>query len=82
MQDLQVEPDVVTCCSLVSALERGGQWRLAEQLFCQMCSAAAATGDQRSLLLLQRIGSSNAPLTPFHAAPGEFSPPPSCTALF
>ena len=55
-----MEPDVVTCCSLVSALERGGQWRLAEQLFSQMCAAAAAAGDQRALLLLQRVGAGNA----------------------
>ena len=59
MQEHRVEPDVVTCCSLVSALERGGQWRLAEQLFSQMCAAAAAAGDQRALLLLQRVGAGN-----------------------
>ena len=59
MQDAQVEPDVVTCCSLVSALERGGQWRLAEQLFSQMCAAAAAAGDTRALLILTRIGTTH-----------------------
>ena len=31
-----VEPDMVTCCSLLKALERGGEWALAEQLFCQV----------------------------------------------
>ncbi len=30
MQARGVEADVVTCCSLISALERGGQWQLAE----------------------------------------------------
>ncbi len=44
-------------CSLISALERGGEWRLAEQLFCQMCAAAAAGGEGRALLLLQHIRS-------------------------
>ncbi len=34
-----VEPDMVTCCSLLKALERGGEWALAEQLFCQVPSA-------------------------------------------
>ena len=52
-----MEPDVVTCCSLISALERGGKWLLAEQLFCQMCAAAAGGGEDRALLLLRRIGS-------------------------
>lgn len=65
-----MEPDVVTCCSLVSALERGGQWRLAEQLFSQMCAAAAAAGDQRALLLLQRVGAGNAPQSQGLGAPG------------
>ena len=56
MQEAGVEPDVVTCCSLISALERGGEWQLAEQLFCQMCAAAAGGGEARALLLLRRIG--------------------------
>ena len=34
-----VQADVVTCCSLITALERGGQWSASEQLFCQMCRA-------------------------------------------
>ena len=29
----------MTCCSLINALERGGQWQLAEKLFLQMCTA-------------------------------------------
>lgn len=29
---------MVTCCSLINALERGGQWQLAEKLFLQMCT--------------------------------------------
>lgn len=37
MQTRGVEADVVTCCSLISALERGGQWQLAEQVFMQLC---------------------------------------------
>ena len=38
MQARGVEADVVTCCSLISALERGGQWQLAE---VRMASAVA-----------------------------------------
>jgi pentatricopeptide repeat protein len=34
----RIEADVVTCCSLINALERGGQWLLAEKLFLQMCT--------------------------------------------
>lgn len=40
MQARGVLADVVTCCSLINALERGGQWQLAEQLFVQMCAAS------------------------------------------
>jgi len=42
MQARGVEADVVTCCSLISALERGGQWQLAE------ARARAAPGQSRS----------------------------------
>lgn len=38
MQASNVEADVVACCSLINALERGGQWQLAEKLFLQMCT--------------------------------------------
>ncbi len=38
MQASHVEADVVACCSLINALERGGQWQLAEKLFLQMCT--------------------------------------------
>ncbi len=38
MQASGVEADVVACCSLINALERGGQWQLAEKLFLQMCT--------------------------------------------
>ena len=38
LQAHRVEADVVTCCSLINALERGGQWQLAEKLFLQMCT--------------------------------------------
>ena len=40
MQAQGILADVVTCCSLINALERGGQWQLAEQLFVQMCAAS------------------------------------------
>lgn len=40
MQARGILADVVTCCSLINALERGGQWQLAEQLFVQMCAAS------------------------------------------
>jgi len=43
MQARGVEADVVTCCSLISALERGGQWQLAE------ARARAAPGPRRSM---------------------------------
>lgn len=26
----------MTCCSLITALDKGGQWQLAEQVFMQM----------------------------------------------
>lgn len=32
-----VDADVVTCCALISALERGGQWLMAERVFVRMC---------------------------------------------
>lgn len=32
MQARGVQVDVVICCSMISALERGGQWQLAEQV--------------------------------------------------
>jgi len=38
-----VEPDMVTCCSLLKALERGGEWALAEQLFCQVRRRSSST---------------------------------------
>ena len=44
MQVRGVEADVVTCCSLISALERGGQWQLAGQLqwrATQVCPSRA-----------------------------------------
>ena len=44
MQKEGVRPDVVTCCSLISALESGGQWMYAEQLFEQMCHAPNRNG--------------------------------------
>ena len=44
MQAAGVGADVVTCCSLMCALERGSQWRTAQQLFLEMCRVAAAAG--------------------------------------
>ena len=37
MRASHIKADVVTCCSLISALESGGQWLLGLQLFIQMC---------------------------------------------
>lgn len=44
MQASNVEADVVACCSLINALERGGQWQLAEKLFLQMCTVQVGGG--------------------------------------
>lgn len=30
--DNNIECDAVTCCSLITALDKGGQWQLAEQV--------------------------------------------------
>eukprot|EP01026_Neomeris_dumetosa_P062821 TRINITY_DN59559_c0_g1_i1.p5 TRINITY_DN59559_c0_g1~~TRINITY_DN59559_c0_g1_i1.p5 ORF type:complete len:206 (-),score=35.46 TRINITY_DN59559_c0_g1_i1:15-632(-) len=45
-----IEADAVTCCSLITALDKGGQWQLAEQVFIHMYA-----GDPRfhSLLRLE-----------------------------
>jgi hypothetical protein len=32
MSDAGIECDAVTCCSLITALDKGGQWPLAEQV--------------------------------------------------
>jgi len=32
MSDANIECDAVTCCSLITALDKGGQWQLAEQV--------------------------------------------------
>eukprot|EP00198_Chlamydomonas_reinhardtii_P000668 XP_001690003.1 predicted protein [Chlamydomonas reinhardtii] len=34
--DHNIECDAVTCCSLITALDKGGQWQLGEQVFFQM----------------------------------------------
>lgn len=39
-----ISADVVTCCSLISALESGGQWLLGLQLFVQMCLGRGENG--------------------------------------
>ncbi|KAK9831962.1 hypothetical protein WJX81_003568 [Elliptochloris bilobata] len=56
MQARGVEADVVTCCSLISALERGGQWQLAEDLFLQMCQASEHDTPLLRTLRLQDAG--------------------------
>lgn len=40
-----IRADVVTCCSLISALESGGQWLLGLQLFIQMCAGRKLDGN-------------------------------------
>lgn len=37
MSSHAVCPDVVTCCSLVTAFEMGGKWQLSLQVLIQMC---------------------------------------------
>ena len=44
MKAARIEGDVITCCSLISALESGGQWLLALQLFVQMCTGQKQGG--------------------------------------
>jgi hypothetical protein len=34
MSNANIECDAVTCCSLITALDKGGQWQLAEQVRC------------------------------------------------
>lgn len=57
MQARGVDADVVTCCSLISALERGGQWHLAQQLFLDMCRAAASAGSAQVCMFQWRCSS-------------------------
>ena len=65
MQARGVLADVVTCCSLINALERGGQWQLAEQLFVQMCTASwQAHGVNSPLYRIMEIAA--APCPPQH----------------
>ena len=45
MQARGVLSDVVTRCGFINALERGGQWQLAEQLFAQMICMAMPAPD-------------------------------------
>ena len=40
METHAVNPDVVTCCSLITAFEIGGRWSLSLQLLLQMCSGS------------------------------------------
>lgn len=45
MSNAGVECDAVTCCSLITALDKGGQWQLAEQV-CrpEICRAGRTQG--------------------------------------
>ena len=62
MQARGVLTDVVTCCSLINALERGGQWQLAEQLFVQMCAASwQSQGVNSPLYRIMEIAAAPAP---------------------
>ena len=64
MQARGVLADVVTCCSLINALERGGQWQLAEQLFVQMCAASWQTqGVNSPLYRIMEIAAAPSPET-------------------
>ena len=59
MRAAQIDGDVITCCSLISALESGGQWLFALQLFVQMCIGQKRDGSYGSLykvgLEMQRV---------------------------
>ena len=74
MQARGVLADVVTCCSLINALERGGQWQLAEQLFVQMCAASwQAHGVNSPLYRIMEIAAAPAPSQGADSAPTEQS---------
>ena len=76
MQARGVLADVVTCCSLINALERGGQWQLAEQLFVQMCAASwQAHGVHSPLYRIMEIAA--APCPPQDANPNPTEHPPA-----
>lgn len=53
MEGYAVRPDVVTCCSLVTALEMGGRWDLSLQVLLQMCEGAGVL--QGTVRKLQRV---------------------------
>ena len=74
MQARGVLADVVTCCSLINALERGGQWQLAEQLFVQMCAASwQAHGVNSPLYRIMEIAAAPCPPQDADSAPTEQS---------
>ena len=74
MQARGVLADVVTCCSLINALERGGQWQLAEQLFVQMCAASwQAHGVNSPLYRIMEIAAAPCPPQDAGSAPSEQS---------
>ncbi|KAL3159478.1 hypothetical protein ABBQ38_009900 [Trebouxia sp. C0009 RCD-2024] len=75
MQARGVLADVVTCCSLINALERGGQWQLAEQLFVQMCAASwQAHGVNSPLYRIMEIAAAPCPPQDADPTPTEHSP--------
>ena len=74
MQARGVLADVVTCCSLINALERGGQWQLAEQLFVQMCAASwQAHGVNSPLYRIMEVAATPCPPQDANNTPTEQS---------
>lgn len=74
----------MTCCSLINALERGGQWQLAEKLFLQMCTTQVGEAGEGCpsadrLLRNWRCGSSP-PLLPHSLGPKSSVPASCCCA--
>ena len=49
-----VSPDVVTCCSLMTAFEMGGMWQLSLEMLIQMCAGHEAL--QHIARNLQQVG--------------------------
>ena len=50
METHAVNPDVVTCCSLITAFEMGGRWNLSLQLLLQMCSQTSPLCETAKIL--------------------------------
>ena len=68
-----VAVDGVTCCSLINAMDKAGEWQLAEAVFRNMCTSATLTPllsgiepdysemPERALALLRRLNECLAP---------------------